>query len=47
MKKQPKKVAKLSLSKETLNRLDLEKVKGGLYNNVAIIETDQYSECFC
>jgi hypothetical protein len=48
MKKQAKKIAKLVLSKETLDRLDLEKVAGGLPRNVVgIVETDTPSECFC
>lgn len=48
MKKQPKRPAKLVLSKETLSRLELENVKGGLYrNDQAIVETDTPSECFC
>jgi hypothetical protein len=50
MKKQQK-IAKLVLSKETLDRMDLEKVKGGVLErnvgNVGIIETDTPSECFC
>jgi hypothetical protein len=48
VKKQPKKPAKLVLSKETITRIDLEAVQGGrLANNVRIIETDTPSECFC
>lgn len=47
MKKQAKKPTKLVLSKETLDRIALESVKGGLYGNVAIVETDTPSECFC
>ena len=47
MKKQPKKIAKLTLSKETLDRMDLEKVTGGYGNIARIIETDTPSECFC
>lgn len=50
MKKQPKKIAKLTLSKETLDRMDLDKVAGGYDRNgnvVGIIETDTPSECFC
>jgi hypothetical protein len=48
MKKQPKKPAKLTLSKETLSRIELESAQGGLYgNNAKIVETDTPSECFC
>ncbi len=47
MKKQPKKIAKLTLSRETLDRIDLESVKGGYANNQRIVETDTPSECFC
>lgn len=38
----------LALSKETLDRIALETVQGGLYgNNAKIVETDTPSECFC
>jgi hypothetical protein len=48
MKKQAKKPAKVVLSKETLNRIDLESVQGGLSANAQkIVETDTPSECFC
>lgn len=48
MKKQAKKVAKLTLSRETLTRLDLESVKGALERNYQqIVSTDTPSECFC
>jgi len=47
MKKPPKKIAKLTLSKETLDRIDLAKVAGGYGNIAKIIETDTPSECFC
>jgi hypothetical protein len=48
MKKQPKKPAKLVLSRDTLSRLELEKVQGGaLETNQRIVETDTPSECFC
>jgi hypothetical protein len=47
MKKQSKKITKLVLSKETLDRIDLESVKGGATNIQQIVETDTPSECFC
>jgi hypothetical protein len=48
MKKQPKRPAKLMLSKETLSRMDLESVQGGLdQNQRMIVSTDTPSECFC
>jgi len=47
MKKQSKKIAKLTLSKETLSRINLESVKGGATNLQQIVETDTPSECFC
>jgi hypothetical protein len=47
MKKQAKKPAKLVLSRETLSRMDLESIKGGLNQNQGIVSTDTPSECFC
>jgi hypothetical protein len=47
MKKQPKPTPKLVLSRETLDRLELKSVKGGLERSQQIVETDTPSECFC
>ena len=48
MKKQAKPTPKLVLSRETLDRLELKGVKGGLAENQQkIVETDTPSECFC
>jgi hypothetical protein len=47
MKKQAKKPAKLTLSKETLSRIELESAQGGYGLNAKIVETDTPSECFC
>ncbi|HEX4498915.1 MAG TPA: hypothetical protein VIE43_24770 [Thermoanaerobaculia bacterium] len=48
MKKQTKPIAKLTLSRETLDRLELKGVQGGRATNInQIVETDTPSECFC